>query len=94
MEIHDVYKVETIGDAYMVSPESSRKFKCWFALNFVYKVASGLPIRNGNDHAKEIALMALNLRKAVSAFKIRHLPKKKLQLRIGIHRSALAYVRL
>lgn len=65
IDIHDVYKVETIGDAYMV--------------------ASGLPIRNGNDHAKEIGSMALNLRKAVSAFKIRHLPKKKLQLRIGIH---------
>ena len=48
-------------------------------------VASGLPIRNGNDHAKEIALMALNLRKAVSAFKIRHMPKRKLQLRIGVH---------
>ncbi len=48
-------------------------------------VASGLPIRNGNDHAKEIALMAINLRKAVSAFKIRHMPKRKLQLRIGVH---------
>ena len=65
IDIHDVYKVETIGDAYMV--------------------ASGLPIRNGNDHVKEIAQLALNLRKAVQAFKIRHLPKKKLQLRIGIH---------
>lgn len=65
IDIHDVYKVETIGDAYMV--------------------ASGLPVRNGNDHAKEIATMALNLRKAVNAFKIRHLPKRKLQLRIGIH---------
>nr|XP_027204126.1 atrial natriuretic peptide receptor 1-like [Dermatophagoides pteronyssinus] len=65
IDIHDVYKVETIGDAYMV--------------------ASGLPIRNGNDHAKEIALLALNLKKAVSGFKIRHLPKKRLQIRVGIH---------
>ncbi|KAH9493958.1 Nitrogen permease regulator 2 [Dermatophagoides farinae] len=65
IDIHDVYKVETIGDAYMV--------------------ASGLPIRNGNDHAKEIAMLALNLKKAVSGFKIRHSPKKRLQIRIGIH---------
>ncbi|KPM04974.1 atrial natriuretic peptide receptor 1-like protein [Sarcoptes scabiei] len=65
IDIHDVYKVETIGDAYMV--------------------ASGLPIRNGNDHAKEIALLSLNLKRAVQGFKIRHLPKKKLNIRIGIH---------
>ncbi|CAN7939316.1 unnamed protein product, partial [Ixodes hexagonus] len=62
---HDVYKVETIGDAYLV--------------------ASGLPIRNGNDHVREIARMALCLREQLQYFKIRHLPKRKLQLRIGIH---------
>lgn len=62
---YDVYKVETIGDAYMV--------------------ASGLPIRNGNDHAREISRMALDLRDAMSVFKIRHRPEKKLQVRIGIH---------
>ncbi|CAN8013663.1 unnamed protein product, partial [Ixodes persulcatus] len=62
---HDVYKVETIGDAYLV--------------------ASGLPIRNGNDHVREIARMALCLREQLKSFKIRHLPQRKLQLRIGIH---------
>ncbi|OQR67817.1 atrial natriuretic peptide receptor 1-like, partial [Tropilaelaps mercedesae] len=65
IEQHDAYKVETIGDAYLV--------------------ASGLPIPNGNEHAREIARMALLLRDNVTNFKIRHLPKKKLQLRIGIH---------
>ncbi|GFU21411.1 atrial natriuretic peptide receptor 1 [Nephila pilipes] len=65
IENFDVYKVETIGDAYMV--------------------ASGLPVRNGNDHAREIARLALKLLSALVDFRIRHKPHKKLKIRIGIH---------
>ncbi|ESO90576.1 hypothetical protein LOTGIDRAFT_145790, partial [Lottia gigantea] len=65
LDHYDVYKVETIGDAYMV--------------------VSGLPIRNGKLHAGEIATMSLDLLSSMVGFRIRHLPGKILQLRVGMH---------
>lgn len=65
VENFDVYKVETIGDAYMV--------------------VSGLPVRNGNLHAREISRLALALLAAVHKFTIRHRPNEQLKLRIGLH---------
>lgn len=65
IENFDVYKVETIGDAYMV--------------------VSGLPMRNGTLHAREICRMSLALLEAVKTFTIRHRPQDSLKLRIGIH---------
>ncbi len=50
-----------------------------------YMVVSGLPVPNGLCHAREIANLSLALVKAVSSFKIRHVPDKTLQLRAGVH---------
>ena len=61
----DVYKIETIGDAYMV--------------------VSGLPLRNGDNHAGEIASMSLELLREIQTFRIRHRPDHRIALRIGIH---------
>ncbi|XP_071951997.1 speract receptor-like [Antedon mediterranea] len=62
---YDVYKVETIGDAYML--------------------ASGLPVRNGNRHAGQIASTAWQLLQSISTFRVQHRPDEVLKLRIGIH---------
>lgn len=48
-------------------------------------VVSGLPVRNGRLHAREVARMALALLEAVRSFRIRHRPQEQLRLRIGIH---------
>ncbi|KAF7657663.1 hypothetical protein LDENG_00024050 [Lucifuga dentata] len=64
---HDVYKVETIGDAYMV--------------------ASGVPNRNGNRHAAEMANMSLDILHCIGTFKMRHMPELKCKIRIGLHSS-------
>ena len=52
---------------------------------FSLKVVSGLPVRNGDYHAREIARMALALLAKVRNFQIRHRPNDTLKLRIGIH---------
>ena len=48
-------------------------------------VVSGLPLRNGDEHAGEVASMSLHLLTAIKSFKIRHQPDQTLKLRIGIH---------
>ena len=53
-----------------------------------YMVASGLPLRNGDAHASEIAKMSLQLLDTINKFKIRHRPGEKLKLRIGLHSGA------
>lgn len=57
-----------------------------------YMVVSGLPISNGNQHAREISAMSLALIKEVSTFRISHRPEEKLKLRVGIHSGRYIYL--
>ena len=50
-------------------------------INDSYMVASGLPVKNGNKHAAEIATMALDLLAGSAMFVVPHRPQDKLQLR-------------
>lgn len=50
-----------------------------------YMVVSGLPERNGDNHAREISLMALSILEALHSFSIQHRPDSQLKVRIGIH---------
>lgn len=65
IESFDCYKVETIGDCYVV--------------------ASGLPTRNGDNHAGEVASMALALMTAISGVSYKNMPGTQVQLRMGLN---------
>ncbi|XP_053205450.1 atrial natriuretic peptide receptor 1-like [Panonychus citri] len=70
IEKYDCYKVETIGDAYMV--------------------ASGLPVRNGDEHVREICRMSLELRNNMRNCVVPHSPSITLAVRIGVHSGPVA----
>ena len=50
-----------------------------------YMVVSGLPIRNGQRHAGEIADFALHLLSSLKTYQVPDFPEYKVQLRIGLH---------
>ncbi|KAF8372518.1 hypothetical protein PRIPAC_78947, partial [Pristionchus pacificus] len=50
-----------------------------------YLCVSGLPHRNGNEHIKEISLMSIAFLASLQSFRVPHLPKERINLRIGIH---------
>ncbi|XP_023724758.1 uncharacterized protein LOC111873908 isoform X3 [Cryptotermes secundus] len=71
IECYDVYKVETIGDSYMVASG--------------LPVKNGEVKLKGDKHVTEIATMALDLLAGSVVFKIPHRPNERLQIRSGVH---------
>lgn len=54
-------------------------------------VASGLPNRNGDRHAVDIAHMALDMLSFVKTFELLHLPGIPLWIRIGVHSGSKGF---
>ncbi|EYC20962.1 hypothetical protein Y032_0020g155 [Ancylostoma ceylanicum] len=50
-----------------------------------YLCVSGLPVRNGSAHIKEIVDMSLAFMEYVRGFRIQFLPRDKVELRIGVN---------
>ncbi|CAL2045929.1 unnamed protein product [Caenorhabditis brenneri] len=50
-----------------------------------YLCVSGLPHRNGNEHIRHIARMAIGFLSSLHEFRIGHLPNERINLRIGIN---------
>ena len=52
-------------------------------------VVSGLPVRNSDEHVRQISRMSLRILEQIQHFKIRHQPDSVLRTRIGLHTGKL-----
>ena len=58
-------------------------------VNDAHMVASGVPEKNGDKHAPEIATMALDLLGTSAVMSIQHKPNERVQLRASIHSGSV-----
>ena len=79
--------VEILNGLYSVMDNVIDSFDCYKVETIAdcYMVASGLPVRNGDKHAGEIASMALELLQSFNGVSYVGYDDKQVQLRIGIH---------
>ena len=77
-----VYNVHSMSDEFMVvsgmPQEIGLKSMLWIVLDQFFP---------GEEHVSEIAAMALDLLAGSVVFQIPHKPKKRIQIRMGFHRS-------
>ena len=74
-----------LGHSYLITTVNKGVYFQVETIGDAYMVVSGLPTPNGIKHAREIARMSIRLLEKVKTFQIRHKPKEKMKLRIGLH---------
>ena len=48
-------------------------------------LVSGIPTKNGNNHAGAVVSMSLDILSCIAMFRTGDMPEDRLQLRIGLH---------
>lgn len=79
--------VNLLNDLYSTFDTTIDEHNCYKVetIGDGYLCVSGLPTRNGNMHARDIAEMAFGFLRAIKTFRIPHLPSERINIRIGIH---------
>uniref|UniRef100_A0ACB8FF00 Olfactory guanylyl cyclase GC-D n=1 Tax=Sphaerodactylus townsendi TaxID=933632 RepID=A0ACB8FF00_9SAUR len=88
---HDELRMPSRASQILVFCESSENLvEHVETIGDAYMVASGLPKRNGQRHAAEIANMALDILSSVGSFTMKHLPGVPVRIRMGLHSGPCA----
>uniref|UniRef100_A0A674NBN7 Guanylyl cyclase C n=1 Tax=Takifugu rubripes TaxID=31033 RepID=A0A674NBN7_TAKRU len=82
--------VDMLNDIYKNFDSILDHHDVYKTIGDAYMVASGLPKRNGDRHAVDIAEMALDMLSFVKTFELLHLPGIPLWIRIGVHSGPCA----
>ena len=76
---------EQLKKGKQVQPETFKEATLFFSDIEGFTSIAGVPVKNGNRHAGEIASMALELMTGIEDFEIDHIPGSYLNMRVGLH---------